>query len=73
MELDSFPVIYISLFVFGTYTALQNTASMALYSDSIPQGSRAKWLSRVSIAPGLDMGNSSIKEQQMGKVHCIPA
>ncbi|CAE7405017.1 unnamed protein product [Symbiodinium pilosum] len=56
VELDSFPVIYISLFVFGTYTALQNTASMALYSDSIPQGSRAKWLSRVSIVNQLGYG-----------------
>mmetsp|Transcript_43291 Transcript_43291/g.89273 ORF Transcript_43291/g.89273 Transcript_43291/m.89273 type:complete len:447 (+) Transcript_43291:41-1381(+) len=54
--LDSFPVIYLSLLLFGTYTALQNTASNALYTDSIPQGERAKWLSRVSIVNQLGYG-----------------
>ncbi|CAK9031220.1 unnamed protein product [Durusdinium trenchii] len=53
---DNFPIIYVSLFIFGAYTALQNTASFALYSDSIPQGSRAKWLSRVSIVNQLGYG-----------------
>ncbi|CAE7408382.1 unnamed protein product [Symbiodinium natans] len=56
VSLDNFPVIYVSLFLFGTYTALQNTASFALYSDSIPQGSRAKWLSRISIVNQLGYG-----------------
>jgi len=54
--LDNFPIIYVSLFIFGAYSAIQNTASFALYSDSIPQGSRAKWLSRVSIVNQLGYG-----------------
>lgn len=54
--LDNFPIIYASLFVFGAYSAIQNTASFALYSDSIPQGSRAKWLSRVSIVNQIGYG-----------------
>jgi len=54
--LDNFPIIYASLFVFGAYSAIQKTASFALYSDSIPQGSRAKWLSRVSIVNQIGYG-----------------
>lgn len=54
--LDNFSIIYVSLFIFGVYGAVQNTASFALYSDSIPQGSRAKWLSRVSIVNQVGYG-----------------
>eukprot|EP00438_Fugacium_kawagutii_P025015 Skav230597 [mRNA] locus=scaffold3317:334409:338578:- [translate_table: standard] len=54
--LDNFSIIYLSLFIFGVYGAVQNTASFALYSDSIPQGSRAKWLSRVSIVNQVGYG-----------------
>lgn len=32
IALDNFKVIYVSLFVFGAYGALQNTAGFALYS-----------------------------------------
>jgi MFS family permease len=53
---DDFALIYVSLVLGGVYAAIQNTTSYALFSDSIPQGQRALWMSRISIATQVAMG-----------------
>lgn len=54
--LDSMLFIYSALVAGGFYAAVQNTASFALFSDSIPQGDRALWMSRVAVLTQVAMG-----------------
>jgi MFS family permease len=53
---DSIFFIYASLILGGIYTAVQNSTSFALFSDSIPQGDRAKWMSKVAVITQVAMG-----------------
>jgi MFS family permease len=53
---DDNQLIYLSLILGGIYAALQNTTSFALFSDSIPQGSRSLWMTRVAVISQVAMG-----------------
>ena len=53
---DNTILIYISLILGGVYLAIQNSASFALFSDSIPQGERASWMSKVAVITQIAMG-----------------
>jgi len=53
---DNISLIYISLILGGVYSAIQNSTSFALFSDSIPQGDRAAWMSKVAVITQLAMG-----------------
>lgn len=49
-------VICFALAVAGGYFATQNCATYSLFADSIPQGHRAKWLTRASVVNQLASG-----------------
>ena len=53
---DDIVLIYISLILGGVYMAIQNSVSFALFSDSIPQGQRASWMSKVAVVTQIAMG-----------------
>jgi MFS family permease len=53
---DSVSLVYSSLVVFGMYSAVESSASFALFSDSLPQGDRALWMSRVAVLTQVAMG-----------------
>lgn len=53
---DDIRYIYASLVLGGIYSAIQNSTSFALFSDSIPQGQRAMWMSRVAVITQVSMG-----------------
>jgi len=53
---DSIHYIYLSLILGGIYNAIQNSTSFALFSDSIPQGDRASWMSKVAVITQISMG-----------------
>jgi MFS family permease len=48
--------IYLSLICGGIYSAVQNSTSFALFSDSVPQGARALWMSRAAVVTQISMG-----------------
>jgi MFS family permease len=56
ISLDNINLIYISLVLGGIYAAIQNSTSFALFSDSVPQGDRAYWTSRLAIVTQISMG-----------------
>ncbi|KAF4719346.1 hypothetical protein FOZ63_005426, partial [Perkinsus olseni] len=53
---DNIIVICFALAVAGGYFATQNCATYSLFADSIPQGHRAKWLTRASVVNQLASG-----------------
>lgn len=53
---DDILLIYSSLVVFGMYSAVETSTSFALFSDSVPQGDRALWMSRVAVLMHVAMG-----------------
>ncbi|KAF4720018.1 hypothetical protein FOZ63_027460, partial [Perkinsus olseni] len=53
---DNMIVICFALAVAGGYFATQNCATYSLFADSIPQGHRAKWLTRASVVNQLASG-----------------
>ncbi len=53
---DDMHLIYASLVLGGVYCAVQNSTSFALFSDSVPQGDRAYWTSRLAIVTQIAMG-----------------
>ena len=53
---DNIPFIYLSLILGGIYSAIQNSTSFALFSDSVSQGERALWMSRVAVVSQISMG-----------------
>ena len=53
---DDIRWIYMSLITGGVYSAIQNSTSFALFSDSVPQGDRALWMSRVAVITQASMG-----------------
>lgn len=53
---DNMTFIYISLILGGIYSAIQNATAYALFTDSVPQGDRAKWMSRAAMVTQVSMG-----------------
>lgn len=53
---DDIRVIYGSLIAGGFYSAVQNSTSYALFTDSVPQGERALWMSRAAVITQASMG-----------------
>ena len=53
---DNMTFIYASLVLGGVYCAVQNAASFALFSDSVSQGERAQWMSKVAMVTQISMG-----------------
>jgi MFS family permease len=53
---DSVALIYASLVLFGMYSAIESATSFALFSDSVPQGDRALWMSRQAVVSQIAMG-----------------
>jgi len=53
---DDIVLIYTSLILGGVYMAIQNSVSFALFSDSIPQGQRAFWMTKVAVVTQMAMG-----------------